>query len=392
MDWESERGPALTAAPRVRPQAARLGVVAWAWPDRGRGGGGGGACVWNATRGRVQVGSFEPKPAATAAVARVGAHGLRVAPVVSLARAAPETRRRSARELWCFSLVAPPEKASPRASGLPPAARSHLLEPRPPSLLQRLQRRARGERVTRTPMMDAQTWRVGCRCLLLLALVGFTRSEGMQSCEEVRKLFQGLPDSPRAGKARMVGSGLCAWARAGTSRAPALRSPGSEDGLSDDFLAPLAAQVNPGEANGEVRCGHPERSAAPGTLTMPAAEPRSGLSADALVEASKADSWAQRGLHRVSVPSGNFPSAPPEGLGLLLSRTVDGEIAPQCPGTKPSFSGTRTAQYVSSLHPLNIRRLHCLHHQSASCVQRGEGRVWGGLGIHTLWLVATVTR
>ncbi|XP_059758796.1 glypican-5 isoform X1 [Balaenoptera ricei] len=56
-------------------------------------------------------------------------------------------------------------------------------------------------------MMDAQTWRVGCRCLLLLALVGSTRSEGLQSCEEVRKLFQwrlvgpvkGLQDSPRAG-------------------------------------------------------------------------------------------------------------------------------------------------------------------------------------------------
>uniref|UniRef100_A0A8C3W0G0 Glypican 5 n=1 Tax=Catagonus wagneri TaxID=51154 RepID=A0A8C3W0G0_9CETA len=55
--------------------------------------------------------------------------------------------------------------------------------------------------------MDAQTWRVSCRCLLLLALVGSTRSQGLQSCEEVRKLFQwrlvgpvkGLPDSPRAG-------------------------------------------------------------------------------------------------------------------------------------------------------------------------------------------------
>ncbi|KAL1288240.1 GPC5 [Ovibos moschatus] len=55
--------------------------------------------------------------------------------------------------------------------------------------------------------MGAQTWRVGSRCLLLLALVGSIRSEGVQSCEEVRKLFQGrlvgpvkgLPDSPRAG-------------------------------------------------------------------------------------------------------------------------------------------------------------------------------------------------
>nr|XP_026256127.1 glypican-5 [Urocitellus parryii] len=56
-------------------------------------------------------------------------------------------------------------------------------------------------------MMDAQTWRVGFRCLLLLAFVGSTRSEGGQTCEEVRKLFQwrfvgavkGWPDSPRAG-------------------------------------------------------------------------------------------------------------------------------------------------------------------------------------------------
>ncbi|XP_040123266.1 glypican-5 [Oryx dammah] len=55
--------------------------------------------------------------------------------------------------------------------------------------------------------MGAQTWSVGSRCLLLLTLVGSIRSEGVQSCEEVRKLFQGrlvgpvkgLPDSPRAG-------------------------------------------------------------------------------------------------------------------------------------------------------------------------------------------------
>ncbi|XP_062957589.1 glypican-5 [Cynocephalus volans] len=55
--------------------------------------------------------------------------------------------------------------------------------------------------------MDAQPWRVAFRCLLLLALVGCIRSESVQTCEEVRKLFQwrlggavkGLPDSPRAG-------------------------------------------------------------------------------------------------------------------------------------------------------------------------------------------------
>ncbi|XP_008562324.1 PREDICTED: glypican-5, partial [Galeopterus variegatus] len=55
--------------------------------------------------------------------------------------------------------------------------------------------------------MDTQPWRVAFRCLLLLALVGCIRSESVQTCEEVRKLFQwrlggavkGLPDSPRAG-------------------------------------------------------------------------------------------------------------------------------------------------------------------------------------------------
>uniref|UniRef100_A0A0P6IZH4 Glypican-5 n=1 Tax=Heterocephalus glaber TaxID=10181 RepID=A0A0P6IZH4_HETGA len=55
--------------------------------------------------------------------------------------------------------------------------------------------------------MGAQTWRVGFRCFFLLALFGAARSEGVQTCQEVRKLFQwrlagavqGLPDSPRAG-------------------------------------------------------------------------------------------------------------------------------------------------------------------------------------------------
>ncbi|XP_066239799.1 glypican-5 [Saccopteryx leptura] len=56
-------------------------------------------------------------------------------------------------------------------------------------------------------MMDRPSRRVGCCCLLLLAFVGFTQSEGVQNCQEVRKLFQwrllgavkGLPDSPRPG-------------------------------------------------------------------------------------------------------------------------------------------------------------------------------------------------
>uniref|UniRef100_A0A8C5NUV9 Glypican 5 n=1 Tax=Jaculus jaculus TaxID=51337 RepID=A0A8C5NUV9_JACJA len=55
--------------------------------------------------------------------------------------------------------------------------------------------------------MDARTWRLGLRGLLLLALLGSSRSEGVETCEEVRKLFhwrlggagKGLPDSPRAG-------------------------------------------------------------------------------------------------------------------------------------------------------------------------------------------------
>nr|KAF6373762.1 glypican 5 [Pipistrellus kuhlii] len=55
--------------------------------------------------------------------------------------------------------------------------------------------------------MGTPIWRVCCCCLLLLALVVCIRSEGVQSCEEVRKLFQwrlvgavkGLPDAPRPG-------------------------------------------------------------------------------------------------------------------------------------------------------------------------------------------------
>ncbi|XP_013371752.1 PREDICTED: glypican-5 isoform X2 [Chinchilla lanigera] len=55
--------------------------------------------------------------------------------------------------------------------------------------------------------MGARTWRAGWRWLFLAAVLGSARSEGVQSCEEVRKLFQGrlagalrgLPDAPRAG-------------------------------------------------------------------------------------------------------------------------------------------------------------------------------------------------
>lgn len=64
-----------------------------------------------------------------------------------------------------------------------------------------------GKGANRTPRMDARTWRLSWRCLLLLAFLGSTRSEGVESCEEVRKLFQwrlggavkGLPYTPRAG-------------------------------------------------------------------------------------------------------------------------------------------------------------------------------------------------
>lgn len=81
-----------------------------------------------------------------------------------------------------------------------------------------------GEGATRTPRMDARTWRLGWRCLLLLALLGSTRSEGVESCEEVRKLFQwrlggavkGLPEAPRAGKSRWLAP-HCAGLQPGTS-------------------------------------------------------------------------------------------------------------------------------------------------------------------------------
>lgn len=105
-------------------------------------------------------------------------------------------------------------------------------------------------------MMDAPTWRVGWRFLLLLALAGFTRSEGLQSCEEVRKLFQwrlvgavkGLPDSPRAGKVLLASAAPCAWALG-----VALRG-------KMTFLTLQPRRVNPGEASGEARCDHSENS------------------------------------------------------------------------------------------------------------------------------------
>uniref|UniRef100_A0ABK0LE32 Glypican 5 n=1 Tax=Rattus norvegicus TaxID=10116 RepID=A0ABK0LE32_RAT len=87
----------------------------------------------------------------------------------------------------------------------PDLARHHL--PAPPMLGAPESGDHSGEGATRTPRMDARTWRLGWRCLLLLALLGSTRSEGVESCEEVRKLFQwrlggavkGLPEAPRAG-------------------------------------------------------------------------------------------------------------------------------------------------------------------------------------------------
>ena len=100
--------------------------------------------------------------------------------------------------------------------------------------------------------MDGPTWRVGCCSLLLLALVGFSRSEGVQSCEEVRKLFQwrlvgaakGLPDSPRPGKALPDRAGQRLWMRGRAAWAPPLRSPASRVGPSweDDLSGSLAEQ------------------------------------------------------------------------------------------------------------------------------------------------------
>lgn len=83
----------------------------------------------------------------------------------------------------------------------------------------------RGKGATRAARMDGGTWRLGWRCLLLLALLGSTRSEGMQSCGEVRKLFQwrlggavkGLPDAPRAGRSRWLAGQCAGGPRPGTS-------------------------------------------------------------------------------------------------------------------------------------------------------------------------------
>lgn len=100
----------------------------------------------------------------------------------------------------------------PRSSGgrlriaSPPASATHIT-PAPPAQGARESGDHGGEGANRTPRMDARTWRLSWRYLLLLALLGSTRSEGVESCEEVRKLFQwrlggavkGLPYTPRAG-------------------------------------------------------------------------------------------------------------------------------------------------------------------------------------------------
>lgn len=100
----------------------------------------------------------------------------------------------------------------PRSSGgrlriaSPPASATHIT-PAPPARGARESGDHGGEGANRTPRMDARTWRLSWRCLLLLALLGSTRSESVESCEEVRKLFQwrlggavkGLPYTPRAG-------------------------------------------------------------------------------------------------------------------------------------------------------------------------------------------------
>lgn len=88
-----------------------------------------------------------------------------------------------------------------------PDSATHL-PPAPPKLGAPESGDHSGEGATRTPRMDTPTWHLGWLCLLLLALLGSTRSEGVESCEEVRKLFQwrlggavkGLPEAPRAGK------------------------------------------------------------------------------------------------------------------------------------------------------------------------------------------------
>ncbi|XP_060247571.1 glypican-5 isoform X4 [Meriones unguiculatus] len=90
----------------------------------------------------------------------------------------------------------------------PPPAPTPGLPPAPRAQGAREGGEHRGRGATRATRMDAGTWRLGWRCLLLLALLGSTRSEGVESCDEVRKLFQwrlggavkGLPDAPRAGR------------------------------------------------------------------------------------------------------------------------------------------------------------------------------------------------
>ncbi|XP_029397720.1 glypican-5 isoform X2 [Mus pahari] len=141
-----------------------------------------------------------------AAPTRPGPGGTRAMLSLRSAASQPQGFRRESGALAGEAAV--PSRSSRgrlRIEPLPDSA-THLL-PAPPMLGALESGDHSGEGATRTPRMDARTWRLGWRCLLLLALLGSTRSEGVESCEEVRKLFQwrlggavkGLPEAPRAG-------------------------------------------------------------------------------------------------------------------------------------------------------------------------------------------------
>lgn len=282
----SSVGSALTAAGGCGSGQRRRGRgMEGAWPGGGAGldWGRGGVCPRSAAGGRVSGWQLLAEPAATAAVARARCSQTPFGPSRS---SCPRSASFLAREgdpaaLCPRTLVSQPQGSSgesqalPGEASIPERSRNARRQIAPLGNLDRWAfssactagRAGRvgstaGEGGTRTSMMDARTWRVGCRCLLLLALVGSTRSEGVQSCEEVRKVFQwrlagavkGLPDSPRPGKARLAGAGQCAWARAGVSWGPALRNPGSGVLLRGKmtFQALRPCKVNPGEALGKL--------------------------------------------------------------------------------------------------------------------------------------------
>lgn len=215
---------------------------AGAWLNHGAGpvhGAGAGPSAEQRPCGRVSGWQLEVRsPRRRRRWPEPSAHRLRAAPAVVLARTAPSRRRgRPGGALpgehrgSVSGHLRKKVNEVPGAAGLPPAAGSHCRGFSSVCSAGRAGRVGSGRRGRSDWDTEdgAQTPARGLSPSPSCWLVGSIRSEGVQSCEEVRNFSRGawwdlsgaVPDSPRAGKARTVG-GLGAWARAGASGARTL--------------------------------------------------------------------------------------------------------------------------------------------------------------------------